>query len=197
MPQPGVVITASLREALEECFHALTNVVRPELRRQLILKTEDVDVVAPADALIDVWEGASAGALGFTLEPDGKIVFDAPQGFRVRVNIIELGGGCIDRIHAAGPLFGGSVASVSDLLLLRAVTVVERGGDGDIADFKWLLSEVARMGQFPTINDEELAWLVAAADLCLGRFGRLVIAAILGEKNEPAALALLGIATID
>lgn len=124
-----------------------------------------MDVAGPPSALIDIWEGASAGALNFSIESDGKIAFDAPQGFRVRVNIIEIGGECIDRIHVAEPFHGGSVASMSDLLLLRAVTVVERGGDGDIVDFRWLLAEVARRGQFPAIDDEELGWLVRAGDL--------------------------------
>lgn len=81
-----------------------------------------MDVAAPPAALIDIWEGASAGALNFSIESDGKIAFDAPQGFRIRVNIIEIGGGSIDRVHVAEPLFGGSVASVSDLLLLRPVS---------------------------------------------------------------------------
>ncbi|KAJ4371934.1 hypothetical protein N0V85_009090 [Neurospora sp. IMI 360204] len=49
---------------------------------------------------------------------------EAPQGFRVRLNIIEIGNGCIDRIHVTEPLHESSVASMSDLLLLRAVTVV-------------------------------------------------------------------------
>jgi hypothetical protein len=147
-----------------------------------------VDVAAPADALIDIWQGVSDGALNTSFESDGKIAFDAPQGFRVRVNIIEIGTGCIERIHATEPLSGGSVASMSDLLLLRAVTVVDRGGDGDIVDFKWLLAEVARRGQeFPAIDDEELDWLVRAGELVLGGLGRLVIAAVIGGSK----LALL------
>ncbi|KAK0622474.1 hypothetical protein B0T14DRAFT_428544 [Immersiella caudata] len=205
MPKPNTIIPAPQREALLECFRSITRLVRPELRRQLvlvggaasiahssILKTEDIDVVAPPSALIDIWEGASIGALDFSIESDGKIAFDAPQGFRFRVNIIELGSGCIERIHVAEPFHNGSVASMSDLLLLRAATVVDRGGHGDIADFKWLLAGVARRGQFPAIDDEELGWLVRAGDACLGKLGRLVIAGILGEHNEAAAMGLLG-----
>jgi len=150
-----------------------------------------VDVAAPADALIDIWQGASAGALNTSIESDGKLAFDAPQGFRVRVNIIEIGSGCIERIHVAEPFLYGSVASMSDLLLLRAVTVVDRGGDGDIADFKWLLAEVAKRGQFFAVDDEELDWLVRAGELVLGGLGRLVVAAIIGSTNEAAAMALL------
>ena len=37
MPKPNVAITAPLREALFECFRTITRLVRPELRRQLVL----------------------------------------------------------------------------------------------------------------------------------------------------------------
>jgi hypothetical protein len=101
MPKSNIAITAPLRGALLECFRATTRLVRPELRRQLVLvggaasiahssvfKTEDVDVAAPPSALIQIWEAVSAGALNFSLESDGKIAFDAPQGFRVRIDLI-------------------------------------------------------------------------------------------------------------
>jgi hypothetical protein len=129
MPNSNVIITAPLREALIECFRAATRLVRPERRRQLVLvggaasiahssvfSTEDVDVAAPPSVLIDIWEAVSAGALNFSLESDGKIAFDAPQGFRVRIDLIQIGNGCIERIHVAEPFFEGSVASKSNLL---------------------------------------------------------------------------------
>ena len=151
-----------------------------------------MDVAAPSDALIDIWKGVNDGAQSFTLESDGKIAFDAPQGFRLHVDIIDLGDGPIERIHATEPLHDGSVASVSDLLLLRAVTVVDRGRDGDVLDFEWLLSEVAKTGQFPVIDDEELGYLLKAVESCLGKFvGRLVVAALIGSRNRAAASRLL------
>lgn len=155
------------------------------------MKSEDVDVAAPPDVFINMREEISAGAPNFSLESDGKIAFDAPQGFRVQVNALEIGSGSIERIHATEPWYGGSVASMPDLLLLRAVTVVDRGGAGDVWDFRWLLGEVAKMGNFPAINDEELEILLAAAARCMGPLGRLVVVAILGANNEAAALRLL------
>lgn len=81
---------------------------------------------------------------------------------------------------------------MSDLLLLRAVTVVDRGSDGDVLDFQWLLSEVAKTGQFPEIDDGELEWLPKAVESCLGKLaGRLVVAALIGSSNSAAALRLL------
>ncbi|PYH80673.1 hypothetical protein BO82DRAFT_403224 [Aspergillus uvarum CBS 121591] len=129
-----------LREALIECFRATTRLVRPELRRQLILVdgaasiahssvlfTEDVDVAAPPDVLTGIGERVTAGALNFSLDPDGKISFDASQGFQVRIDLIEHGKDIIERIHVAEPFYEGSAASMSDLLVFRAVTVVDRG----------------------------------------------------------------------
>ena len=151
-----------------------------------------MDVAAHSTAIIDIWKGVSDGALNFSFEPDGKIAFDAPQGFRLHVNIIEIGGGCIERIHVAEPLSEASVASMSDLLLLRAVTVFDRGSDGDVLDFQWLLSEVAKTcSVFPKVDDQELEWLLSAVESCLGELGCLVVAAIIGGNNAAAASQLL------
>ena len=153
------------------------------------VQTEDVNVAAPPSVLIDIWEAISAGALNFSLESDGKIAFDAPQGFRVRVDLIQIGNGCIERIHVAEPFFEGSVASKSDLLRLRAVTVVDRGSDGEVDDFRWLLSEVAREGQvLPELDQEEMEYISRAGESCLGRLDRLVLGAILGANNSVVAL---------
>lgn len=149
MPKSHLTITAPLRGALIECFRAATRLFRSDRRRQLILVggaaniahssvfwTEDVDVAAPPACIIDIWEAVQNSAPGFSFESDGKIAFDAPQGFRVRLDVIQIGNGCVERIHVTEPYFEGSVASMSDLLRLRAVTVVDRGGDGEMDDFR-------------------------------------------------------------
>ncbi len=150
-----------------------------------------MDVAAPPDAIIDIWEGVLNGALNFSIESDDKIAFDAPQGFRLCVNLIEIGGGCIEQIHATEPLYDGSVASVSGLLLLRAVTVVDRGSGGDVLDFEWLLSEVAKTTAFLEVDDQELEVLLSAVESCLEKLGCLVVAAIIGSNNAAASLRLL------
>lgn len=151
-----------------------------------------MDVAAPPDAIVEIFSGV-AGALSLSLQSDGRIAFDDPQGFLVHAEILETGGGVVERIHATEPLHGGCVASKSDLLLLRAVTVIERGlADGDVLDFQWLLSEVAKTGQFPKIEEEELEYLVMATKACLGEvLGCLVAAALLGPNNGVAAARLL------
>ena len=92
----------------------------------------------------------------------------------------------------AEPFFEGSVASKSDLLRLRAVTVVDRGSDGEIYDFRWLLSEVAGEGQIlPALDQEELEYISRAGESCLGRLDRLVLGAVLGANNNAVALQLI------
>jgi hypothetical protein len=142
-----------------------------------------MDVVAPSSAIIDIWKGVMDGALNFSIESDEQIVFDSSQGFRLRLDLVELGGGTVEHFHATETFGEGSVASISDLLLLRALTVVNRGSDGDCWGFKWLLSAVAKTGHFPEIDEEELEVLDKAARKTLGGLGRLVVAALLGSNN--------------
>ncbi len=145
-----------------------------------VFYTEDVDVAAPPAVLIDIWEAVSAGAPNFSFESDGKIAFDAPQGFRVGLEFLEIGAGFIERIHVAEPFYEGSVASMSDLLRLRAVTVVDSGSDGEKDDFRWLLAEVTKAGQLlPGLDKEELEAVDDAVVSCLGVLGRLVLFAIM------------------
>lgn len=152
-----------------------------------------MDVACSKAAVCDILERALAGAPGFSYGCDGKLAYDTSHGFRLYVDVIEIGGwGTIEQIHATKPLFDGCVASISDLLLLlRAVTVVNRGGEGDIWDFKWLLLKVVKQDCFPDIGDEELEDLCSAVELCLGKMGRLVVAAIIGSSNSNAAMMLL------
>lgn len=205
MPKP-VPVSPPLRNALIECFRATARLIRPAERRQLVLvggaasvahssvyKTEDVDVVGPPGLLIQIWEAASSGANpSFSLEPDGKIAFRAPQGFSVKVDLIELGEGCVERIHATKPFYEGSVASVSDLLRLRAKTVVDRGSDGEITDFKWLLSRVARVGAIlPVLEGDEIEYMATAGKSSLGRLDRWVLGAVLGDNNLQLAIKFI------
>ncbi|KAL9109255.1 MAG: hypothetical protein Q9227_006010 [Pyrenula ochraceoflavens] len=206
MPKSNVPIAAPLLGALIECFRATTRLVRPELRRQLVLvggvasiahssnfKTEDVDVAAPSSLLIDIWKGiSSGGAHSFSLEPDGRIAFDAPQGFIVHLDLIEIGEGCIELVNAAEPFHEGSVASMSELLRLRAVTVVDRGSDGDVDDFRWLLSRVAESGQLlPGYGKDDLEWVMKAGECGLGRLDRLVLWALLAPENAAVGMRLI------
>ncbi|PKK44552.1 hypothetical protein CI102_9404, partial [Trichoderma harzianum] len=155
--------------------------------------TEDVDIVAPPDVLICVWNGVRAAANGLSLEPDGRIAYDASQGFRVRVDLIEMGGGYIDHIHHVEPFLGASLASKADLLRLRAATAADRGDDGDMEDFRWLVEALARKGEMlPQLNQKEADDIINTGK-CMDPLDQLVLVAVMGINNQKAALMLLGI----
>ncbi|KAK1706331.1 hypothetical protein BDP67DRAFT_558453 [Colletotrichum lupini] len=186
MPNSSKTISIHMRDALFACFKAATTLVRPGLRQHVIL------VGGAASHTEDVDESAQAGLKDFTVEADGKIAFDAPQGFRVRMDVLEIGNGCIERIHATESFLGGSVASTSDLLRLRAKTVVERGSDGEVDDLRWLLLLAARNGQvLPLLDNDEVENLVGAAAILMS-FDVLILVALLGVNNSAAAGQLLG-----
>jgi hypothetical protein len=72
------------------------------------------------------------------------------------------------------------------------VTVVDCGSDGEVDDFRWLLSEVAREGQvLPALDQEELGYVSRARESCLRGLGRLVLRAVLGAKNSAIALQFI------
>lgn len=151
-----------------------------------------MDIACSAAAVCDILERVLNGALSFSYRCDGKIAYDSTFGFRLYVDVIEIGGfGDVERIRISEPLFDGCVASISDLLLLRATTLLNRKGTGDLLDFRWLLSKVVEHYSFPEIDGEELERLCSAVELCLGKLGILVVAAIIGSSNGNAALRLL------
>ena len=80
--------------------------------------------------MINIWQAAQNGVPCFSLDTDGKIVFDVPRGFRVNQNIIQIGSGCVKHKFGAKPVHEGPVAANADLLRLGPVTVVHSGNDG-------------------------------------------------------------------
>ncbi|KNG82685.1 hypothetical protein ANOM_008571 [Aspergillus nomiae NRRL 13137] len=196
MPR-NIPIPAPLQKALVECFRAIARLVRPELQREVVLVggaasvahnsvyyTEDVDIAAPENVLLDIWVGVTAGTPEFTMVPDGTVCFNARQGFPVQIDLIQIGDSPMDRIYNAEPFYEGSVASVSDLLRLRAMSYVDCGKSGDDVDFKWLLWEVASGGQIlPELDNEERAYVAEAGNSLLGRADRLGLLAVLSEKD--------------
>jgi hypothetical protein len=132
-----------------------------------------------------------AGTERFSLESDGRVAYDASHGFRVRVDLLEAGNGCVDRIYAVEPFLGASVASLPDLLRLRGISLADRGCPGEVEDFIWLLDRLVCQGQvLPELDKGELEEIVRAAAL-LGGLYRLVLVAVLGQHNETTALRLL------
>lgn len=146
-----------------------------------------MDVAGPPYILTQIWSKVLAGTERFSLESDGKIAYDASQGFRVRMDLLKIGNGCIEHLHEVGPFLGASIASKSDLLRLRAMAVVDRGNLGETNDFTWLLAAVARYCQvLPKLDKDELEYIVGAGNY-IGVLDRLVLVSVLGANNAPSA----------
>lgn len=63
--------------------------------------------------------------------------------------------------------------------------LVNRGSNGEMDDFRWLLSEVANAGQvLPGLNQEELEVVTQAGVSCLGVLDRLVLFALLSIEKK-------------
>lgn len=62
-----------------------------------------------------------------------------------------------------------------------------------MADFRWLLEQVAREGEsLPKLNKKEIGDLLAVGAQ-IGELDRLILAVIMGTHNEDTALRLLGL----
>ncbi|KIW09638.1 uncharacterized protein PV09_00502, partial [Verruconis gallopava] len=182
MPRPNKTISPAQKAALLECFQFATALVPVALRPQFLLVggtasiafssplwTDDVDVAASAEAIIAfrqaiAWEGSS-----FAISPCQMIEFDSRQGFRVSLELLQLGGAFVESIAVAEPCYNGFVASLADLILNRAKTVVGCGEIGDVADLRFLLEEAARRGMLIPVQEEERreVLLEAAKELIL------------------------------
>ncbi len=66
--------------------------------------------------------------------------------------------------------------------------MVDRGSNGEVDDFRWLLSGVAIEGQvLPVLDQVELEYVSRAGEFCLGRLDRLVLGAVLCDNNCSSA----------
>lgn len=197
MPSPTKLVTPPQKAALLECFQAGTRLVPPELRRDFILVggaasiahssclwTDDVDVAGSPKALFQFQEAVRKGAREFKKGPCETIDFVSPQGTRVPVECLILNGDFVKAIAVVEPLHEGFVASPAELLLLRAETVVGRGTDGDVADFRWLLKKTVGRGIIlRQLKAEKMEVLVEAARVALTPGETFVLSAILSEHN--------------
>lgn len=86
-------------------------------------------------------------------------------------------------IAAHEPFYDGFIASRADLLALRGVTVADRGEDGDLLDFQFLLRTTAERGSLlPHLEDGTVEALREAVRR-LSWVDALVLSGLFREKN--------------
>lgn len=84
-----------------------------------------------------------------------RFEFDSRLELRVRLELLQLGGPFVESVSAV-ELLGGFVAGLPDLIWNRAKTIVGRGEDGDVADFKFLLAEAEKRGLTISLQDDDM-----------------------------------------
>ena len=196
MPSPKL-ITPRMEAALLECFLSATRLLPFRLRSSFVLiggaasvfqgsrnYTEDVDVAATSEAILCFHDAIASGTTQFKCrDPSQTIEFRGSQDFVVRLELLQLGGGFVDSIAAHEPFYDGFIASRADLLALRGVTVADRGEDGDLLDFKFLLRTAVEKGSLLPQLDESMLAALKEATGKLSWVDALVLSGILREDN--------------
>ncbi|KAF2181181.1 hypothetical protein K469DRAFT_590445, partial [Zopfia rhizophila CBS 207.26] len=186
-----------MESALLECFLSATRLLPLRLRSSFILigraasvfngfkrYTEDVDVAATSEAILYFHGAIASGTTQFKCgDPSQTIEFHCSQDFIVHLELLRIGGGFVDSIAAYEPFRDGFIASRVGFLALRGVTVADRGEDGDLLDFKFLLRTTAGRGSILPRLDWRTAEALKKVAGKLSWVDALVLSGILREDN--------------
>ncbi|OCL08745.1 hypothetical protein AOQ84DRAFT_388627 [Glonium stellatum] len=161
-----------LQQAYLDAYAAACELVPRNLRRTVILfggaasiahgildrKAKDVDILVGVEALAILDDAIINQREGFHRDSDGTIKWDKCDSqqiklFEVTVELVELGGPFVPRFPEVVGFGEGYVATLPELVRLRASTLVGRGDASDHIDFVLLLSE-ARQQNINSLSSE-------------------------------------------
>lgn len=135
---------------------------------------KDVDIAACSAAHVLLWEAAGNRREGFCLnDTDGSITWDVPvrdsSPFRVNIEVLELPGEFIPFTPSVCAFRNGFVATLPELVRLRASILVERSDKTDYTDLKLLLNMTKeRRLVVSDVGHEELGVLLEAVGMLGG-----------------------------
>lgn len=168
-----------MQAAIRECFNMAALSIPLRLRQDFILvggaatflsgaserRTKDLDFAAGEEAMDAFLQVVLARQNGFKYDDDGSIMFWSSLGFFVPVDLLILGGDLTESVNAVQKIESGIVASVPDLMLLRATTIEERGDSQDLDDFSDLMNLArAKSLRFRLLNQEEMEEFLSQGD---------------------------------
>lgn len=166
-----------MQAAIRECSNMAALSIPLRLRQDIILVggaatllsgasgrwTKDLDFAAGEEAMDAFLQQVLARQNGFKYDDDGSIMFWSSLGFFVPVDLLILGGDFIESVNAVQKIESGIVASVPDLMLLRATTIEERGDSQDLDDFSDLMNLArAKILRSRLLNQEEMGRILLA-----------------------------------
>lgn len=171
-------LSPNMRAARRECYNTAALSIPQELRAEFILvggagtllsgaperSTQDLDFAAGQGAMNAFLKVVQAGQNGFKRDDDESIMFWSSLGFFVPVDLLVLGGDFVESVNAVQQIDSGFVASVPDLMNLRAITIEERGDSQDFEDFIDLMKLALDKGiRFGLLKQEEMGRILFAA----------------------------------
>ncbi|KAH0369502.1 hypothetical protein KCU65_g3253, partial [Aureobasidium melanogenum] len=153
-------ITPRMKDGLLDCFDSASQLLPAALRKEFVLVgsaaslhhgskfyTSDLDIAASAAAHQALMNAIGSGASNFSIDAvDLSISYQSPKIGQIIVEILGLGAEFVDGIAHILQVKNGFVASVPDLLRLWSATVADRGEDGDLLDFRWLIQRCFEIG---------------------------------------------------
>jgi hypothetical protein len=141
-------------------------------------------VAASREAVLYFHDAIASGATQFEYKDSSQTIeFKSCQGFVVNLELLQFGGGFVDSIAVSEPFYDGFLASRTDLLVLRGVTVVGRGEDGDWLDFRYLVEATVKGGSIlPQLDRDAVVVLKEVAGGLLW-WEALVLSGIFMEDN--------------
>lgn len=166
--------------AIRETFKAAVNAVPERPRDSFILiggaatflsgvterQTSDLDFAAGQEAMNAFLEVVMNKECGFKMDDDFTVNYWTSYEFFVQIDLLILGGDFVAYVESLQRLESGFIASIPDLLLLRSITIEERGDDKDLDDFVDLM-KLARQkrARFGFLTEEQIKRIVGAAML--------------------------------
>ena len=175
-----------LQQAYLDAYTATCTLVPRNLRQTVILfggaasiahgildrKAKDVDILVGVEALAILDDAIINMREGFHRDYDGTIKWDKCDSqqnklFEVTVELVEIGGPFVPRVPEVVGFGEGYVATLAELVRLRASTLVERGDASDYIDFVLLLS-LARQREvkLPHLGEDEMKSMIEAVEMC-------------------------------
>lgn len=173
-------MSENLQGAIRETFKAAVNAVHKRLRDSFILiggaatflsgvterHTFDLDFAAGQEAMNAFLEVVMNKERGFKMDDDFTVIYWTSYEFYVPIDLLILGGDFVAYVESLQRLESGFLASIPDLLLLRSITIEERGDDKDLDDFVDLMRLARqRRARFGFLTEEQIKRIVGAAML--------------------------------
>jgi hypothetical protein len=175
-----------IQQAYLDAYAAACALVPRNLRQTVILfggaasiahgildrKAKDVDILVGVEALAILDDAIINMREGFHRDCDGTIKWDKCDSqqhklFEVTVELVELGGPFVSRVPEVVGFGEGYVATLPELVRLRASTLVGRGDTSDHVDFVLLLSLARqREAKLPHLEEDELESMIEAVEMC-------------------------------